>query len=141
MYAQPLLSSGDFTAYKQLNASGSFDFRRFQQGTTASIVGKTVCSGGSICRDAGGTEYIDFDTDGLPDYTFKDQDFNIRSLVGNAVLRWEYRPGSAVFVVWQRQQDDQVQLGDFRFGRDFSALMRTPAHNRFIVKVSYWLGL
>jgi hypothetical protein len=141
MYAQPLLSSGDFTAYKQLSAASSFDFRRFTEGTATRIVNRTVCSGGSICRDDGGTEYVDFDSDGLPDYTFKDQDFNVRSLVGNAVLRWEYRPGSAVFVVWQRQQDDQVQVGDFRFGRDLSALMRTPAHNRFIVKVNYWLGL
>jgi hypothetical protein len=84
---------------------------------------------------------VDLDGDGVSDYTFEDRDFNVRSLVGNAVLRWEYRPGSTIFLVWQRQQDDEVGVGDFRFRRDLDALWRAPAHNRFLVKVNYWLGL
>ena len=64
-----------------------------------------------------------------------------RSLVGNAVLRWEYRPGSTLFLVWQRQQRGRIGDGSFDFGRDLGALFDAPADNVFMVKVNYWLGL
>jgi hypothetical protein len=140
IYAQPLLSSGDFVRYKQLAAPRSYEFRTFTEGT-ASTGGAPTCSSGTICRDASGTQRVDFDGDGSIDYTFPDRDFNTRSFVGNAVLRWEYRPGSTIFLVWQRQQRGDTRLGDFRFGRDFDALWAAPADNRFVVKVNYWLGL
>ena len=66
---------------------------------------------------------------------------NVRSLIGNAVLRWEYRPGSTLFLVWQRQQRADAGLGDFDFSRDVGALWGGPADDRLIVKVSYWFGL
>ena len=141
LYAQPLLSSGDYTAYKQLARPSSFDFVSLTQGTAAGVNGIVTCTGGSICRDAAGDQHVDFDGDGAADYQFGDRDFNVRSLVGNAVLRWEYRPGSVIFLVWQRQQEDEVGIGDFDLSRDLRALWVSPAHNRFIVKVNYWLGL
>jgi hypothetical protein len=141
LYLQPLLSSGDYVAYKQLAAPGTYDFRRFAEGQATTIGGTTVCSGGTICRDAAGTQHVDLDGNGSADYSFDDEDFNVRSLRGNAVLRWEYRPGSTVFVVWQRQQEGSVNVGDFDFGRDVDALWGAPANNRFILKVNYWLGL
>jgi hypothetical protein len=61
--------------------------------------------------------------------------------VGNAVLRWEYRPGSTLFVVWQRRQSHHAFVGDLNFERDVSALFEAPADNRFIIKMNYWLGL
>ena len=79
---------------------------------------------------------MDLDRDGLTDYRFRDRNFNLRSLLGNAVLRWEYRPGSTVFLVWQRQQERDASRGDFAFGRDVDALLGAPASNRFIVKVN-----
>lgn len=62
-------------------------------------------------------------------------------LIGSAVLRWEYRPGSTIFLVWQRQQQGDGTLGDFDFGRDVDALWSAPADNRFMLKMNYWLGL
>ncbi|MDH3225384.1 MAG: DUF5916 domain-containing protein, partial [Gemmatimonadota bacterium] len=85
--------------------------------------------------------YVDFDGDGLADDSFDDQNFNVRSLVGNAVVRWEYRPGSTLFLVWQRRQRDRVGLGDFDLSRDVDALLGAPSENVFIVKVNYWLSL
>jgi len=63
------------------------------------------------------------------------------SVIGNAVIRWEYRPGSTVFFVWQRRQADRALVCDFDFGRDAGALFGAPADNRFIVKVNWWLGM
>ena len=141
VYAQGLLSSGDYLAYKQLATPGTFSFREFRQGSAALVGGNVRCEGGDICRTADGDQHVDFDGDGFADYDFGDRNFNVRSLIGNAVLRWEYRPGSTIFLVWQRQQEGRVDLGDFDFGRDLDALWDAPAHNRFIIKMNYWLGL
>ena len=68
-------------------------------------------------------------------------DFNVRSLRGNAVLRWEWRPGSTLYLVWQQQRESFAsELGDFSFGRDRSALFRARPDNVFVVKMNYWLN-
>jgi hypothetical protein len=140
LFAQPLLSSGDFVTYKQLARARSFDFRAFEPGVAMEGPMGITCGGGDICR-LGDDQHVDFDQDGVADFSFSERDFNVRSLVGNAVLRWEYRPGSTVFLVWQRRQAGSVALGDFDFGRDLGALWNAPSDDRFIVKVNYWLGL
>jgi hypothetical protein len=140
LFAQPLLSSGDFLTYKQLLQPRSFDFRDFQPGTTTVAGGEVRCTGGDICL-YDDTQYVDVNGDGAPDFSFDERDFNVRSLVGNVVLRWEYRPGSTIYLVWQRRQRDSVVLGDFDVGRDLGALFDAPSDNRFIIKVNYWLGL
>jgi len=139
IFAQPLLSSGDFVRYKQLARAESFDFIGFEEGT-AQVAGDEVLCTGSIC-ELDGVQHLDLDGDGQADHSFSDRDFNLRSLVGNAVLRWEYRPGSTIFFVWQRQQSERASVGNFDLGRDAGALFGLPADNRFIVKVNYWLGL
>jgi hypothetical protein len=69
-----------------------------------------------------------------------DRDFNFRSLRGNAVLRWEWRPGSTLYVAWQQARSDFEALGDFRFGRDTRALLGARADNVLMLKVNYWLN-
>lgn len=69
-------------------------------------------------------------------------DFNIRSLRTTNVLRWEYKPGSQFFVVWQQGRYEKLNdYGAFEFNRDFSGLFATPSKNVLIVKFSYWLNL
>jgi hypothetical protein len=78
-----------------------------------------------------------------PDTTgqVKASDFNVRSLRGNAVLRWEWRPGTTLYLAWQQQRESfAADLGDFRFGRDRAALFRAQPDNVFVVKVNYWLN-
>jgi hypothetical protein len=67
-------------------------------------------------------------------------DFNFRSLRGNAVLRWEWQPGSNIYVAWQHRRSAYEPTGDFDFDRDVRALFRAPADNIFLVKVSYWIS-
>ena len=69
------------------------------------------------------------------------QDFSFASLRGNAVLRWEYRPGSALFLVWTQQRDDFEPEGEFKFRRGMSNMLKAQADNVFMVKLSYYLGL
>ena len=74
-------------------------------------------------------------TGGVPN-----RDFNLRSLRGNAVLRWEWRAGSTMYFAWQQRRRDVAGVGDFEFDRDRSALFRTRPDNIFLVKVSYWIN-
>ncbi|HEX9161062.1 MAG TPA: hypothetical protein VF980_05075, partial [Thermoanaerobaculia bacterium] len=66
---------------------------------------------------------------------------NFRSVRGSAVVRWEFRPGSALFLAWNENRAVVAPIGDFRFGRDLRAIPDAPSHDVFLVKVSYWLPL
>jgi len=69
-------------------------------------------------------------------------DFNIRSFRTTNVLRWEFKPGSQFFVVWQQGRFDRINdYGGFEFNRDFGGLFSTPSRNVFLVKMSYWLNM
>ena len=57
------------------------------------------------------------------------------------MLRWEYKPGSQLFIVWQQNKSDSREYGDFSFGRDFSGVFQAPSNNVFLVKFSYWLNM
>ena len=66
--------------------------------------------------------------------------FNYKSFRTTNVLRWEYRPGSTLFVVWQQGREEVTDRGDFRFGRDFGDVFRASGHNVFMVKMAHWLN-
>lgn len=68
-------------------------------------------------------------------------DFNFRSVRGSAVARWEFRPGSALYVVWNENRADVANIGDFHFRRDVRAIPNAPSQDVFLIKVSYWLPL
>jgi hypothetical protein len=69
-------------------------------------------------------------------------DFNIRSFRTTNVLRWEYKPGSQFFVVWQQGRYENVRdYGRFQFDRDFNGLFATPSKNVFLVKFTYWVNM
>jgi len=82
------------------------------------------------------------DTYAFDPYAFGgNRDFRFASLRGNAVLRWEYSPGSALFLVWTQQRVGSESVGDFDFRRSLSHLMDQRADNVFLVKASYHLAL
>jgi len=130
LFAQPLVSSGDYLSYKSLAQAGSFNFDVFEEGTRTYLDSTDP-----------NDRIIDFEGDGTPDFTMSDRDFNIRSLRMNFVLRWEYRPGSTVFFVWQQSRRDRINTGRFRLGQDFSSIFDASAENIFILKFNYWFGV
>jgi hypothetical protein len=70
-----------------------------------------------------------------------DPDFNIKSLRTNAVYRWEYRPGSTLFVVWSMSTSDAARPGAFSPLRDLGSAFAADGTHVFAVKLTYWLGL
>ena len=67
-------------------------------------------------------------------------DFNYRSFRTTNVLRLEYKPGSALFVVWQQGRVGVLDVGQFQFGRDFRGVFGAPSRNAVLVKWSYWIN-
>ena len=67
-------------------------------------------------------------------------DFKALSFRTTNVMRWEYKPGSALFVVWQQAAEGPGQPNGFHYSQDFSDVFSTPASNAFLVKLAYWLN-
>lgn len=131
LYAQPFVSAGRFSNFKELSRPASADFLVYGSGVSR------------INYDAT-TRVYSVDPDGpgpAPAFTIANPDFNVRSLRGNAVLRWEYRPGSALFVVWQQQRAGTEAVGDFDFSRDVQGIFREPMTNVLLIKATYWIGI
>ena len=104
------------------------------------IDGKDV---GKVTYDAAARTYgVDPDGAGpAAAFSVDAEDFNTPSLRGNAVLRWEYRPGSTLFVVWQQRRSGTMPYGDFDFSRDTRSIFDARADNVFVLKFNYWLNL
>jgi hypothetical protein len=82
--------------------------------------------GGDVSYDASGSQYVvDENRDGVADYTFANPDFNFRQFRSNLVLRWEYVPGSALYVVWSQGRTGYLMDGAFDYGRDVRGLFDT----------------
>lgn len=94
-----------------------------------------------LTRPGGGEPLeIDVDRDGVSDITLSEPDFRVVSFRSNAVLRWEFRPGSTLFVVWQQDRSDRIRDGTFDAGDAFGAAFGAPGAQVFAVKIAYWLG-
>ncbi len=133
VFAQPLISSVDYASYKEFAAP-----RRLQKNVYGVDLGTIRVEGAGDER-----QYV-VDPDGAgtaAEFRFDDPDFNFRSIRGNALLRWEYRPGSTLYLVWTQSRSTSAPVGDLDFGRDREALFGAKPENVFLIKLSYWLGL
>jgi hypothetical protein len=127
LYLQPLVDAGEFSEFKEFRRprAWGFDIYGRDRGTI------TPNGEGGYTIDPGNGAAFD-----LPD-----PNYNFRSLLGNAVLRWEYRPGSTLFFVWQQRRDDVQPIGDFEFGRDYEAIFKKAPENVYALKATWWVGL
>jgi len=124
-YLQPFLGIGTYTRFKELARPRSLDYNFYGEG-------------GSTIAYAEGSYAVDPDGAGpAAAFSFGNPDFNVKSLRGTIVLRWEYLPGSLLYFVWTQNRADFAHPGDFRLGRDLGDLLMAPGDNIFLIKVSY----
>ncbi len=131
LYAQPYLAAGDYETYKELAAPSSFDFLRYG-----------VDGGSTLAFDGDANEYT-ADPDGTgpaEEFSFENPDFRYRSLRSNLVLRWEYMPGSTLFLVWNHGQSGSGTDPTFRMFDQLGSMFGDDQKNTFLVKVNYWLS-
>jgi hypothetical protein len=129
LFAQPLVSSGDYQRFKELARPGTYDF--------------LVYGDDGVSTFDPATHTADPDGPGGPaaPIAFENPDFNFKSLRGNAVLRWEYMPGSALFLVWTQQRVNEERLGEFRLRRSFDTLLDERPDDIFLAKLTYYFAL
>lgn len=88
---------------------------------------------------------IDENGDGnFSDYSFERKDFNVQEFLSNLVIRWEYNPGSSVYLVWSQTRSSFNDSGRLEFFDNLGDLFSTEEekpHNVFLVKFSYRFGL
>ncbi|MGH2568265.1 MAG: DUF5916 domain-containing protein, partial [Bacteroidota bacterium] len=135
LFAQPLISSGDYFDFKELERPKSYDFLRY--GDKGSTLQERRDAAGKL---SGYTADPDGNGPATP-IQFGNPDFNFKSLRGNAVLRWEYRPGSTLYLVWTQSRSDFENEGKFQFRRSMSRLIEADADNIFMLKFTYWWSM
>ncbi len=127
LFAQPLISSGAYADFKELSKPKSYEFLRYgDNGSTFDPV--------NFVADPDGPGPATPISLGNPS-------FNYKSLRGNAVLRWEYRPGSALYVVWTQSRSDYENTGNFEFNHSVDRLWSAKPDNIFMVKFTYWWSM
>jgi hypothetical protein len=133
-YAEPFAASGHFHAFGELPEPKSYELREYgTDGTTIEEVVETDADG-SVTR-------FYAVTDGAQTFTLDDNDFNTVSFRSNLVMRWELRPGSTLFVVWQRNLSDYANIGSPVNVDDMFSSLGAAGQNILVVKLSYWLPM
>ena len=135
-YLQPFVAVGNHTDFKEFQRPSSYDFRPYGRDLSSTIT--------SNKDPEGNTTSYTIDPDGplgsSPTFNVTNPNFNVHSLRGNAVMRWEYRPGSALFLVWQQERNGVEEVFSFDAGRDVGAIFRERPSNIFLIKAVYWLS-
>ncbi len=134
-YAQPFISAGEYGNFRYVADPRAEAYADRVHTLTGSEIQPVTDADGAI------THVVDLDRDGTDDFEFRDPSFNFKQLRSNLVLRWEYLPGSTLFVVWSQGRTDYVNDGRLRFEQDVDRLLGAPGTNVLLIKASYWLGL
>jgi hypothetical protein len=125
LYLQPFLAVGSYDEFKELARPKKFEYNLFGEGQSTIDYTNMIYT-------------IDPDGPGpAQKFSFYNPDFNMKSLRGTIVLRWEYFPGSILYFVWTQNRVDYSHPGDFNFRRDVGDLLTAPGDNIFLIKVSY----
>jgi hypothetical protein len=127
IYAQPFAASGHYYDFGELLTPGTRD--RLTYG---------VAPGSSIVTGTDGNRTA---TVGDQTFVLKTRDFNTLSFRSNVVLRWEWRAGSTLYLVWQQDRSDSEVLGSHVGVADMFRSLKAPGSNFFVVKTSFWLPI
>jgi hypothetical protein len=87
---------------------------------------------------------IDENLDGITDYEIGKRDFNVQEFLSNMVFRWEYSPGSTVYLVWNQTRSGYNSSGNMDYFDDMGDLFnneKNKPNNIFLIKFSYRFGL
>ena len=130
-WGQPFVASGTYSDYKMITDYRASEFSdRFHTFTPSQI------------EMVDNSNYqIDENGDGTNDYSFSKPDFNVQEFLSNLVIRWEYNPGSTVFLVWSQTRSNFDPESVFNPGENLGDLFGVKPYNVFLVKFSYRFGI
>lgn len=125
LYAEPFAASGRYDRFGELLAPGSRFRRIYGEGGT------------TMERGPDGTVTVQ---DGAARFTIDNRDFNVLSFRSNLVLRWEWRPGSTLYLVWQQNRSSTEATRERAGLGDLFGSISAPGDNFFAVKASFWIS-
>jgi hypothetical protein len=131
-YGQPFISAGKYSNFNKITDSMADDLKNRYHIFTSSEISYD---------NRNGIYTVDENADGINDYTFGNPDFNFGQFRSNLVVRWEYLPGSVLYLVWSQGRTSTGCTGDFSYGSEMKDLFSIVPHNIFLVKFSYWLAM
>jgi len=127
-WGQPFLFAGNYRDFKYAANTLANNFtERFH-----------LYAGDELSYDAENDSFdIDENKDGIVDYSIDNPDFNFFQFRSNLVFRWEFIPGSTMFLVWSQGRTGSNELGDFDFNRGMKDLYRVYPEDVALLKISY----
>jgi hypothetical protein len=131
-YGEPFASRGRYSEFKRITDPRAGGYRDRW----------SPYSSGQVAFDSdAGTYQLDEDLDGVSEASFSNPDFDFRALNSNLVVRWEFSPGSTLFVVWSESRLDTESLpGGLGFQRDIDQLFTAEPTDVFLVKIRKWFS-
>ena len=128
-YGSPFATLGKYTNFKVITNSRAKDYSaRFQLIQNPNLINNTDYQ-------------IDENSDTVVDYSFKKPDFNFSQFRSNLVFRWEYRPGSQIFLVWSNERTDYLNPGNEPLRSAATRLSNAAPNNIFLIKFNYWFSI
>ncbi|MBN2174568.1 MAG: carbohydrate binding family 9 domain-containing protein [Bacteroidales bacterium] len=131
-WGQPFLFAGNYSNFKRVTDPLAENYEdRFY-----------IFSGSEIVYDSGEDIYrVDENLDGSSDYQFDNPNFNFFEFRSNLVARWEYIPGSTIYLVWSQGRTGDNPIGEFNFRENITDLYSIVPYNIFLIKFSYRFSL
>ncbi|MFO7841781.1 MAG: DUF5916 domain-containing protein, partial [Fidelibacterota bacterium] len=121
-------SAGAYDDFKRVTDAGNHDYdKRFELLTSNLTLAEDVY-------------FCDEDLDGISDYRFNDPDFVFNSFKSNLVLRWEYLPGSVLYLVWSQDNHMNIDRNHLTLPGNIRDLRNEIPYNIFLLKVSCRMG-
>jgi hypothetical protein len=128
-YGSPFISNGKYNDFKKATNTHSGNITdRYHSYTDQEI----------ILDELKNTYII---SEGVAYYTFGNPDFSFRQFRSNLVARWEYRPGSAIYLVWENNRNSRESDYFSSVSYNLNELFGVQPTNVFMVKISFWFGL
>jgi hypothetical protein len=128
-WGQPFIASGKYSHFKRITNNMADKLTdRYKEYTSNEIQYNATSEAFTVSESGFGA------------VTFDQPDFNVKEFLSNMVIRWEYNPGSTIYLVWSQTREAGVNDGSFDFRRDVDRLFSSKANNIFLVKLSYRLG-
>jgi hypothetical protein len=133
-WGQPFITSGKYNSLKMVTRARSIDYHdRFHLFDTGQLL--PVQDGTKIIM-------IDENRDGKADYQFDNPNFNFNEFLSNLVLRWEYLPGSTLYLVWSQNRRYEASNGNFDFSHNLHHLYNNEKpNNTILLKLSYRIAI
>jgi hypothetical protein len=128
-YAEPFVASGRYHDFGELAAPRARQLRAY--GTDGTTITRNTDGSYTVseARPSGAADV----------FTLENSDFDVLSFRSNVVLRWEWRAGSALYLVWQQDRHADGGVARPVHPQRLWRAMQTRGANLFAVKLTYWL--